>query len=262
MVAPVHREIEPLLTPAWDWTLDPMPLSTQAWNLATGPLSLVLWKHGYTRVASAKKAHIATLDYSAKEAVPENCHIWYSFIFGTMNTEGMIGKYLGHAALHFTNRPLKGYRVLSIATFKPSFIFGINKTRGLSETRKTSIYCDSVYKIHIATLDCSDNEVSPKLCHIGIHLSLESIEQKSRKKWQKHIYNSIYEMQIATWNCSDKKAAPENCHVCLLLSLESIKEKSCFQRRMYLYIVTPYMKCTLLDCLDKERIDTLVFFCL
>ena len=40
-VAPVYRRIEPLLAPAWDWTLDPRPPSTQAGNLATVPLSLV-----------------------------------------------------------------------------------------------------------------------------------------------------------------------------------------------------------------------------
>ena len=42
MVAPVYRWIEPLLAPAWDWTLDPMPPSIQASNLVTVPLSLVL----------------------------------------------------------------------------------------------------------------------------------------------------------------------------------------------------------------------------
>ena len=60
--------------------------------------------------------------------------------------------------------------------------------------KKLSMYDDYVNEMHIATLDCSDNEVAPKLCHIGIHLSLESREQKSCKKWQKHNYNSIYKM--------------------------------------------------------------------
>ena len=40
MVAPIYRGIEPLLALAWDWTLDSMPPSTQADNLATVPLSL------------------------------------------------------------------------------------------------------------------------------------------------------------------------------------------------------------------------------
>ena len=40
VVAPVYRGIEPLLAPAWDWTLDPMPPSTQAGNLTAVPLSL------------------------------------------------------------------------------------------------------------------------------------------------------------------------------------------------------------------------------
>ena len=42
VVAPVYRGIESLLAPAWDWTLNPMPPITQAGNLATVPLSLVL----------------------------------------------------------------------------------------------------------------------------------------------------------------------------------------------------------------------------
>ena len=42
MVAPVYRGIKPLLAPAWDWTLDPLPPSTQAGILAAVPLSLSL----------------------------------------------------------------------------------------------------------------------------------------------------------------------------------------------------------------------------